>query len=57
MAKPLTDNHFRTFVANLEQVLNRHAEAPDADQDRLTRQRRQLRDLIRLEAEFRDALV
>lgn len=48
-----TDSHFRKFCQDLEGVLARHPEPVDL----LVRQRDQLRRLIGLETEFREALI
>lgn len=57
MARFETDSHFRKFCNDLEGVLNKHAAAPDAGVELLVRQRDQLRKLISLETEFREALI
>jgi len=51
------DNTFKNFCNNLEGLLAAHESNQDPEEDLLVRQRKQLRNLIDLEAQFRDALV
>jgi DNA-directed RNA polymerase specialized sigma subunit len=51
------DNHFKKFCESLEGVLARHEADTDPDEELLFRQRKQLRNLIDLETEFREALI
>lgn len=51
------DNHFRKFCETLEVVLAEHDAGYNPDEELLVRQRKQLRNLIALETEFRDTLI
>ncbi len=51
------DNTFKNFCSNLEGLLAAHEASQDPEEELLPRQRKQLRNLIDLEAQFRDALI
>lgn len=51
------DNTFKNFCSNLEGLLAAHEASQDPEEELLPRQRKQLRNLINLEAQFRDALI
>jgi DNA-directed RNA polymerase specialized sigma subunit len=57
MAKFEVDADYRLFADQLEGLLQRHEANIDPDEDLLIRQRRQLRNLIELEVEFRRVLL
>lgn len=51
------DTAFKNFCNNLESLLAKHESAQDPEEDLLFRQRRQIRELVRLETEFRETLI
>lgn len=51
------DPTYKTFCENLELCLSGHEDGMPADEDLLVRQRNQIRNLVRLETEFRDAVL
>lgn len=53
----MADPTYKNFCDNLEVVLAKHEESYEPDDDLLFRQRAQLRNLIALEADFRDSLI
>lgn len=51
------DTAFKNFCNNLESLLAVHEARQDPEEDLLFRQRRQIRELVRLETEFRETLI
>lgn len=53
--RPIDDNHFRQFASSLEEAIARYGDT--SEEDLVTRQRRQIENLVALEKEFRRTLI
>jgi DNA-directed RNA polymerase specialized sigma subunit len=53
--RPIDDTHFRSFAVNLEQTIARYGDT--SEEDLVTRQKRQIENLVSLEKEFRRTLI